>query len=126
MIDVLLVLLVFFVVITSAQVLKVDGKLTLPISPNAKPRESEMAKHEMAVNLRHDPQTNKGVLVLDDQIINNWQDAIPILKDSFTRDPKLRVVVRGDAKVPAGEIQRVMDLIGQAGVADIAFAASNQ
>jgi biopolymer transport protein ExbD len=126
MIDVLLVLLVFFVVITSAQVLKVDALLTLPTSPNAKPRESEMAKHEMAVNLRHDAQTNKGVLVLDDRIIDNWQDAIPILKDSLSRDAKLRVVVRGDAKVPAGEIQRVMDLIGQAGIADIAFAASNK
>jgi biopolymer transport protein ExbD len=80
----------------------------------------------MAVNLRHDAQTNKGVLVLDDRIIDNWQDAIPILKDSFSRDAKLRVVVRGDAKVPAGEIQRVMDLIGQAGIADIAFAASNK
>lgn len=126
MIDVLLVLLVFFVVITSAQVLKVDGKLVLPISPNAKPREPEMAKNEMAVNLRHDGQTNKGVLVLDDRIIDNWQDAIPILQASLKGNPKLRVVVRGDAKVPAGEIQRVMDLIGQAGIADIAFSASNK
>ena len=68
MIDVLLVLLVFFVMITSAEVLKVDKNLTLPISPNAKQREAEMAKHEMAVNLRLDTKTNKGVLVIDDQI----------------------------------------------------------
>ena len=80
MIDVLLVLLVFFVMITSAEVLKVDKELTLPVSPNAKQREPEMAKHEYAVNLRFDPQTNKGVLVLDDQIYNNWQDVLPILK----------------------------------------------
>ncbi len=126
MIDVLLVLLVFFVMITSAEVLKVDKKLTLPISPNAKQREAEMAKHEMAVNLRLDTKTNKGLLVIDDQVLDNWQDAIPILQVNLKRDPKLRVVVRGDANVPAGEIQRVMDLIGQAGIADIAFAASNK
>jgi biopolymer transport protein ExbD len=126
MIDVLLVLLVFFVMITSAEVLKVDKNLRLPISPNAKQREAEMAKHEMAVNLRLDTKTNKGVLVLDDQIYNNWQDTIPILQVNLKRDPKLRIVVRGDANVPAGEIQRVMDLIGQAGIADIAFAASNK
>ena len=54
MIDVLLVLLVFFVMITSAEVLKVDKNLTLPVSPNAKQREPEMAKHEMAVNHRYD------------------------------------------------------------------------
>lgn len=126
MIDVLLVLLVFFVMITSAEVLKVDKNLTLPVSPNAKQREPEMSKHEMALNLRHDTKTNKGVLVIDDQIKDNWQDAIPILQASLKRDPKLRIVVRGDANVPAGEIQRVMDLIGQAGIADIAFAASNK
>ncbi|MEY3898265.1 MAG: hypothetical protein RLZZ214_3786 [Verrucomicrobiota bacterium] len=126
MIDVLLVLLVFFVMITSAEVLKVDKNLRLPISPNAKQREAEMAKHEMAVNLRLDTKTNKGLLVIDDQIRDNWQDAIPILQANLKRDPKLRIVVRGDANVPAGEIQRVMDLIGQAGIADIAFAASNK
>lgn len=126
MIDVLLVLLVFFVMITSAEVLKVDKKLRLPVSPNAKQREPEMARHEMAVNVRVDKATDKGVLVLDDQIFNNWQDAVPILKASLLRDPKLRVVVRGDANVPAGEIQRVMNLVGESGIGDIAFAASNK
>jgi biopolymer transport protein ExbD len=126
MIDVLLVLLVFFVMITSAEVLKVDKNLKLPISPNASKREPEMAKHEMAVNLRFDPATNKGVLVVDDVIYTNWQDVIPILKASHERDKLLRIVLRGDAAVPAGEIQRVMDLIGQAGIADIAFATSNK
>lgn len=126
MIDVLLVLLVFFVMITSAEVLKVDKALTLPVSPNAKKREAEMAKHEMAVNLRFDSATNKGVLVVDDQIYNNWSDLVPFLKDCRVRDEKLRIVVRGDANVPAGEIQRVMNLIGEAGIADIAFASSNK
>jgi biopolymer transport protein ExbD len=126
MIDVLLVLLVFFVMITSAQVLKVDKELTLPVSPNAKKREAEMAKHEMAVNLRLDTATNKGVLVVDDVVHDNWQEVLPVLKKSLERDPLLRVVVRGDAAVPAGEIQRVMNLIGEAGIADIAFAASNK
>ena len=126
MIDVLLVLLVFFVMITSAEVLKVDQSITLPVSPNAKPREPEMAKHETALNLRLDEATNKGVLVMDDRIYDNWQDVLPILKASLQRDKLLRVVVRGDADVPAGEIQRIMNLIGEAGIADIAFASSNK
>lgn len=126
MIDVLLVLLVFFVMITSAEVLKVDKNIKLPVSPNAKQREPEMAKHEMAVNLRYDPGTNKGVLVLDDMVYGNWEEVIPILKSSLQRDKMLRIVVRGDANVPAGEIQRVMNLIGEAGIADIAFASSNK
>jgi len=126
MIDVLLVLLVFFVMITSAEVLKIDKNIQLPVSPNAKPREAEMAKHEMAVNLRFDPSANKGVLVVDDQIYSNWQDVLPILKSNLQRDKLLRIVVRGDANVPAGEIQRIMNLIGEAGIGDIAFASSNK
>lgn len=126
MIDVLLVLLVFFVMITSAEVLKVDKNLTLPVSPNAKPKEPEMAKHEMAVNLRLDKATNKGVLTMDDKPYPNWSDFTPILKGMKEKDPLLRVVVRGDKDLPAGEIQRVMNLIGEAGVEDIAFASSNK
>ncbi len=126
MIDVLLVLLVFFVMITSAEVLKVDKNIKLPISPNAVQREPEMAKHEMAVNIRFDKATDKGILVLEDQVYNNWQDALPILKAGLERDKKLRVVVRGDSQVPAGEIQRIMTVIGESGISDIAFAASNK
>ncbi len=126
MIDVLLVLLVFFVMITSAEVLKVDKEIVLPVSPNAKQREAEMAKHEYAVNLRLNKATNKGTLVLDDQVYDNWEDILPILKANKKRDPLLRIVVRGDAAVPAGEIQRIMNLIGEAGIADIAFASSNK
>lgn len=126
MIDVLLVLLVFFVMITSAEVLKVDKALTLPISPNAKAREPEMAKHEYAVNLRYDQSGNKAILVVDDRIFTDWQELVPILQENKKRDEKLRVVVRGDASVPAGEIQRAMNLIGEAGIADIAFASSNK
>ncbi|MCW1913621.1 biopolymer transporter ExbD [Luteolibacter sp. GHJ8] len=126
MIDVLLVLLVFFVMITSAEVLKVDKNLTLPVSANAKKKEPEMAKHEVAVNLRYDANTNKGVLTMDDVVHEDWQEVVPILQAIKVKDPLTRVVVRGDKGLPAGEIQRVMNLIGEAGIADIAFASSNK
>jgi biopolymer transport protein ExbD len=126
MIDVLLVLLVFFVMITSAEVLKVDKALTLPVSANAKKKEPEMAKHEVAVNLRYDANTNKGVLTMDDVVHEDWQEVVPILQAIKEKDPLTRVVVRGDKGLPAGEIQRVMNLIGEAGIADIAFASSNK
>lgn len=103
-----------------------DKNIVLPVSPNAKAREPEMTKHEMAVNLRFDAKSNKGILVLDDTTHDNWQEVVPILKARLERDSKLRIVVRGDAAVPAGEIQRVMNLIGEAGIADIAFASSNK
>ncbi len=131
MIDVLLVLLVFFVTITSAEVLKVDKGVTLPVSPSAKERDPEMTKNEIAINVRWDQGTNKGVLVVDEKVYDNWEDLIPHLEarnESNQRDrgTAVRVVIRGDRNLPAGEVQRIMNVIGMAGIADISFSASNR
>jgi biopolymer transport protein ExbD len=126
MIDVLLVLLIFFMSITSAEVLKVDKDIVLPISPNAKKREPEMSKHELAVNVRWDDKTKKAVVKVDDIAYPNITDLVPRLKEKVTADPKIRAVIRGDRNLPAIEIQRVMDIVGQGGIADISFAASNK
>ncbi len=126
MIDVLLVLLIFFMSITSAEVLKVDKKLTLPVSPNATKRDPEMAKHEAAVNVRWNG--NEATIVVDDvtYLKGAHQAFVDKIAEKFKRDNKLRVVIRGDKALPAVEIQRVMDLLGTAGAADISFAASNK
>ncbi len=131
MIDVLLVLLVFFVTITSAEVLKVDKGLTLPVSPSAKERDPDMVKNEMAINVRWDQGTNRGVLVVDDRVYDNWEELVPYLEarndsNKTQRGTAIRVVVRGDKGLPAGEVQRIMNVIGMAGIADIAFSASNR
>jgi len=131
MIDVLLVLLVFFVTITSAEVLKVDKNLTLPVSPNAKERDPQATKNEMAINVRWDKGTNRGVLVVDDKVFDNWEDVSPMIEarnehNKTERGQPVRVVVRGDKDLPAGEIQRVMNVIAGAGVSDISFASSNR
>ena len=126
MVDVLLVLLIFFMCITSAEVLKVDKNIVLPVSPNAKKRDPEMAKHEIAVNVRWNPGENRSLLLVDDREYPNISDLIPYLKERLAADPKVRAVVRGDAKLPAIEIQKVMNLVGEGGIADISFAASNK
>jgi biopolymer transport protein ExbD len=126
MIDVLLVLLIFFMSITSAEVLKVDKNIVLPVSPNAKKRDAEMSKHELAINVRWDEKAGKAHVKVDDIDFPNMQDLIPRLKDKVKADPKVRAVIRGDRKLPAIEIQRVMDIVGQGGIADISFAASNK
>ena len=126
MVDVLLVLLIFFMCITSAEVLKVDKNIVLPVSPNAKKRDPEMSKHEIAINLRWVAEENKSLLLVDDKPYPVIAELIPYLKDRLLKDPKVRAVVRGDAKLPAIEIQKVMNLVGEGGIADISFAASNK
>lgn len=126
MIDVLLVLLCFFVSITTAQVLKVDKNIVLPVSPNAKDRDQEMAKHEVAVNVRWDASASRALVLVDDREYPATDDLITYLKGRFSADKSLRAVVRGDSKLPAIEIQKVMNTIGESGIADISFAASNR
>ena len=123
MIDVLLVLLIFFMSITTAQVLKVDKSIVLPVSPSAKPRDPEMSKHEMAINVRWDATATKAFVSVDDQDYPNLPELVPYLKERVKRDPKIRAVVRGDKLLPAIEIQRVMNIVGEGGIADISFAA---
>ncbi len=124
MIDVLLVLLIFFMSITSAEVLKVDKHIKLPVSPHATKRDPEMAKHEIAINLRWDGK--QSLLLVDDREYPNISELTPILKERVLKDPKLRAVVRGDAQLPALEIQKIMNLVGEAGISEVSFAASNK
>ncbi len=127
MVDVLLVLLIFFMCITSAEVLKVDKDIKLPVSPNAKPKDPEMAKHEIAINVRWDATTSKAIVKVDDILYKDLTaELVPYLKDKVKADPKLRAVVRGDRLLPAIEIQRVMNILGEGGMADISFSASNK
>jgi biopolymer transport protein ExbD len=126
MIDVLLVLLIFFMSITSAEVLKVDKNIKLPVSPNAQKRDPEMSKHEMAINVRWDPKLTKAFINVDDKEFPELAEVIPYFQEKKKRDPLIRAVVRGDSALPAIEIQRVMNVVGEGGIADISFAASNK
>jgi biopolymer transport protein ExbD len=126
MIDVLLVLLIFFMSITSAEVLKVDKNIVLPISENAKKRDPELSKHEMAVNVRWSEKEGKAFLNVDDREFPDIAEVIPYFKEKKEKDPKIRAVIRGDKSLPAIEIQRVMTVIGEGGISDLSFAASNK
>jgi biopolymer transport protein ExbD len=126
MIDVLLVLLIFFMSITTSEILKIDKRIVLPISPNAKARDAEMFKHEVAINVRWDDAEKKSYLNVDDKEYSVILDLVPYLKGRRQADEKCRAVVRGDRNLPAIEIQKVMGLVGEAGIDDISFSASNK
>jgi biopolymer transport protein ExbD len=126
MIDVLLVLLIFFMSITTAEILKVDASITLPVSPNAKPHDAKMTKHEVAINVRWSASANKATILVEDKEYANTVELVPYLQGRLKANPKLRAVIRGDKDLPALEIQRVMNLVGEGGIADIAFSASNK
>ena len=124
MIDVLLVLLIFFMSITSAQVLQIDKDIKLPVAPDAKKKEDKNAINEGAVNVGY--KANKASIKFGN---NAWEDNLEGLVDKLKalkdNNPSYRVIIRGDRAVPAVEIQKVMNIIGQAGIDDISFSALN-
>lgn len=124
MIDVLLVLLIFFMSITSAQVLQIDKDIKLPVAPDAKKKEDKNQMNEGAVNVSY--KANKAAIKFGNTA---WEDNLQGLVDRLSEmkrnNPSYRVIIRGDRSVPAVEIQKVMNVIGQAGIDDISFSALN-
>lgn len=126
MIDVLLVLLIFFMSITTAEILKIDQNIVLPVSPNAKKRDPEMTKHEIAINIAWDVAASKAHVKVDDHVYDNLADLVPRFTDRRTKDDKLRAVIRADRLLPAIEVQRVLNTVAESGISDVSFAASNK
>jgi biopolymer transport protein ExbD len=127
MIDVLLTLLIFFMSITSAEVLKIDADITLPIAPDAKKKDKSTAQVEAALNLGWQAAAQKSKLTFEDKVYDDtrYEDLIAILTERKSKLPKYRVIIRGDHKLPAIEVQKLMTLVSQAGIDDISFSALN-
>ena len=53
-------------------------------------------------------------------------NTVTALKTVKKNDDKLRIIIRGDKGLPAIEVQRLMNLLGEAGLSDISFAAHNK
>ena len=128
MIDVLLVLLIFFMSITSAQVLQIDKDISLPVAPDAKKKDNKNQMNEGAVNVAY--KANKASIKFGGNVgANDFSDNLQGLVDRLSElkrnNPLYRIIIRGDRSVPAVEIQKVMNVIGQAGIDDISFSALN-
>jgi biopolymer transport protein ExbD len=134
MVDVLLVILIFFMTITSAQVLKVDKSIQLPLAPEAAKKDD--ARAEAVINVRWDPATEKASFNFQDVIYLKAPEFLEPLKAAKAegeriaaakpgKNPEFRAVIRGDRDVPAIHVSRAMDTAAEAGISDITFSAVN-
>jgi len=122
MIDVLLVLLIFFMSTITKQVARVDKGITLPVAHNASKRDS--ARDESIVNVRWDPAAQKVTYLFEDRAYDKLESIVPMLAQRRQKSAGHRVVIRGDRLVPAERISLVMAAAAEAGIADITFAVS--
>src|SRR3954453_7164664 len=78
MIDVLLTILVFFMTITSSQVLKVDKTIALPIAKDAQKKDNTRA--ESMINVRWRTPEKKAEFIFDDRVYRVATEMIEPLK----------------------------------------------
>lgn len=133
MIDVLLVMLIFFMTITSAQVMRVDKNIKLPIGANAQRKDS--SRPEAIVNVRWESHANRAVFTYLDKPYDTPDDLLPELQAarqvsnearSKEADHSFRIVIRADRDIPAIHVSKVMNTAAQAGISDIAFSTVNK
>ena len=125
MIDVLLVLLIFFMSITSSEVLRIDKEIQLPVAPDAKKKEKQIGS-EGALNLKWMPAENKSRFNFEGKDYQDIADIVPVIERFKGSNANYRVIIRGDKNLPAIEVQKAMGMLGQAGLENIAFSALNQ
>src|SRR5476649_1256438 len=88
MVDVLLTILVFFMMITSAQVLKVDKTITLPVAPDAQKMESKRA--EVIINVRWHAEAKRAEFVIDDRVYTTAGElSAPLKNDKAIGEKKV-------------------------------------
>src|SRR5438046_6451083 len=92
MIDVLLTILIFFMTITSAQVLKVDKCIKLPIASDAQKKDN--MRSEAIVNVRWNPASRQATFTLNDKAYTKSDELIQPLKNAKSA---------GEKKVTAGQ-----------------------
>ena len=133
MIDVLLVMLIFFMTITSAQVLRVDKNILLPVAPTSSKKDNSRA--EAIINVRWEAASQTAVFTFQDKPYSEAGEFVAELRQvregstsqlSPDQNPAFRVVIRADRDVPALHVSRAMNAAAEAGIADISFSTSNR
>ncbi|MDP9291909.1 MAG: biopolymer transporter ExbD [Verrucomicrobiota bacterium] len=121
MIDILLVLLVFFMSISSTEVLQANRDIHLPVAKDGKGA-SKNNPGQVIVNITWVALNNIGALEVNDQKYAQPADLIPLLQRAISSNPLARVLVRADKDVRYEYIRSLLQAVGAAGITNITFS----
>ena len=110
--DVFLVLLIIFMITTSAMVKPTDVDL---------PKTAESAEQVKGVMVTMTPSHE--IFVNDRPIAGDDATLASVLRDTLARSPEKLVVLAGDRQVVLGEVVRVLGLAKEAGATGFALAS---
>lgn len=120
MIDVLLVLLIFFMSIASTAVNRYDPSIKLPVAADAAKKEDSLG--ELVFNVAWNARDEIAVTTFEERIVEPIE-LIPEMSRRVALDPTIRVLIRSDAMTPVRFVNAVVEAAAEAGVLDINFAS---
>ena len=135
LIDVLLVMLIFFMSITTSQTLKVDASIQLPVTPDGDKPDNKATGIGL-INIGWDAARNTAKYKLDDLEITDTDAEEPTVKGRGSlikelekrkgSNPKFRLLVRADKNVQAKFINKSLQWGANSGIDNISFSGLNK
>ena len=120
MIDILLVLLVFFMSISSTEVLQSNREIPLAVAKDAK--QPKKNPGQVIVNVSWVAINNLGSIEIDSQKYASASDLIPKLREEVEKNPMTRVLVRVDRATRWAFEREILKAVGDAGITNVTFA----
>jgi len=120
MIDILLVLLVFFMSISSTEVLQKNDKVNLPIAKEAKAAKDNPG--QVIINVTYNAINNATAIEVDEKGYPIPADLSNLLSAKVSANPLVRVVIRADREVRYDYMRQLLEAVGRAGVGNVTFS----
>ena len=124
MIDILLVLLVFFMSISTKEVLQVSQGVVLPVAKDAKER--QRPKGEVMVNVLWNVINNAGLIEISEAKYDRADQIAGLLANAVRDNPETRVLIRADRNVRYEYLRAIMVAAGKAGVGKVTFSVMDK
>jgi len=121
MIDILLVLMIFFMSISSTEVLQVNQAVKLPVAKDAKEADKN-TKGQTIVNVMWTTLNNAGSIEVDDKKYAQPDQMLGMLQTKAQANPDMRILIRADKDVRYEYLKQVMITAGKAGVGKVTFS----
>ena len=120
MIDILLVLLIFFMSIGSTEVLQSNRNISLAVAKDAKNAKKNAG--QVILNVTWVTTGNTGAIEINNVNYPTPDLVIPFLKNAVSKTPETRVLIRADRAVRYDYMRQILRSIGQAGIGNVTFS----
>jgi biopolymer transport protein ExbD len=125
MIDILLVLLVFFMSISSTEVLQTNEAVRLPVAKDGK-KPSDVKDGMVTVNVLWNSLNNAGSIDVSGQTYYVAQDLAPVIQQAVQKNADARVLVRADKEVRYDYLRSILKAAAAGGISNITFSVVNR